>query len=792
MRGQLCSAALVGGLVLVSGCAGPRTSVVPMLPLAEPAISGTSDALADSKGQRLVVTSKADNGNGSLRDTIAKAQAGSSITFHLPKRAQIALTTGPIAIAKNVSIVGPGAKELAISANRKSQIFSVAAHVTATVSNLTLRDGSDARGGAIYNAGSLTIDKVAFKANVAPGGSAQDVAKSMKMSRHPFRRGGNGIRHASAPRIRVPRATQSGAGGAIYNAPHGVLNVTGSIFTDDSAAYGGAIDNAGDATLTTDTFRGNTGYRGSHRFGYGAALYDSGKVAVIACTFTANVAGGKAPGSFGVGGAIAQVSGRTKIVDSVFDSNVAGGGSNGSWGTGGGVYSTAGSLTINGSSFSANSAGGDSYGYGGGVYADQYFSGAKNTFSQNSVYGSGVEAGAYGGAVYAGSGLSLSTSTLTTNKASGAYAFGGAVDSEFNSSFSSDSFTSNAASGGAGGFAEGGAIYLGDGNSSFSAASFLENRASATGASSFASGGAVAAFAGVSVGGGSSFQSNSASAAASVGFGAEGGALAVEQGPLTFTGSIAGNTATTQGGGLWVDGIATVTNATLSENTVAAMQSANDGGAGMYASYAGTLTMTGSTIAFNTAYGDPSDAGGGGMFNAGGATITNSTIENNTSAADGGGLENDAAGSVSLANVTIYANVASGNGGNLKNLYSDASISIANSILAAGTASGGPNDVSNDGSIVSGDYNIIQYPATGNAIGGTTGHDLAVDPQLSPLADNGGPTQTSADARGSPGTAYVPFNNCLQFSITIDQRGLPRDPLGNDSCDVGAYENQNP
>lgn len=792
MKRRLCSAVLVAGVFLAAGCGGPRASLVPVVPSTNTAVGITGDALANSKRQQLVVTSKADNGNGSLRDTVAKAEAGSSISFHLPKHARIELTTGPISIEKKITITGPGATQLSISASRKSQIFSIETRVTAAISNLTLRNGSSAQGGAIYNSGTLTIDKVTFKGNVAPGGSAAAVTKPMRMTPRPFRRGGHAIKHAPAPRIAIPDTTGPGAGGAIYNSTHGMLSVTGSTFSGNSAAYGGAIDNAGTATLRSDAFRSNTGYHGSNPFGYGAAIYDSGKITVTSCTFTANVAGGKSPESFGAGGAIAQVSGAAKIVDSVFDSNVAGGGSSGSWGTGGGIYSTAGSLTINGSSFSANTAGGDSYGYGGGVYSDQHFTGSKNTFSQNSAYGTSDEGGAYGGAVYAGSGLSLTASTFTTNKASGSYAYGGAVDAEFNSLLSADSFTGNAASGNSGRFAEGGGIYLGGGNSTFTSLKFTTNRASATGTSSFASGGAVAAFAGLAVGGASSFSANSATVTAPGGLGAEGGALAIEQGPLTFTGSIVNNTSTTQGGGLWVDGSATVTSSTISGNTVAAMQAANDGGAGVYASYAGTLTMTASTIASNIAYGDPVNAGGGGIFNAGGATITNSTIENNTSSADGGGLENDAAGNVSLVNVTIYANSASQSGGNLKNLYADAAISIANSILAGGSASDSPNDVSNDGSIVSGDYNIVQYPVAGNAIGGTTAHNLTVDPQLSDLASNGGSTQTSADGKNSPGTAYVPFNNCLQFNIIVDQRGLPRDPKGNDSCDVGAYENQNP
>jgi hypothetical protein len=753
----------------------------------------------DGKGPQLVVTSKADSGRGSLRDTLAKAQSGSTVTFHLPKHAQIKLTTGPITISKKIRITGPGTTVLFISANRKSQIFSVAAHVVASISDLTLRDGKAAQGGAIYNAGSLTVDDVAFNGNAASGaGSSTAVAeKATPLSRRPFRLGSHAIRHAHAPRMMVTDASGAGAGGAIYNAAHAKLTVTKSMFSENAAAYGGAIDNLGMAKLTSDVFKNNAGYRGSGSpvvgaFGYGAALYDSGKLTVASCTFTANVAGGHSQGSFGVGGAIAQISGVTTVVNSVFDSNIAGGGTGGSWGTGGAIYTTAGSLSVSGSTFNANEAGGDSYGYGGGIYADQTFSGSKNKFSQNFSDGTSGSGAAYGGAVYAGNGVSMSVSTFSSNSARAGYAFGGAIDGESSSTLPSDSFTGNSAVGGSGGYAEGGAVYLGSGSSVFTSATFSANRASAAGAGSFASGGGVAAFAAVNIGGASSFSANVASAAIT-GYGGEGGAMAIEQGPFSFIGAISNNTATTQGGGLWIDGLATLTNSTISGNSVTAMQAANDGGGGIYAAYAATLTMSGSTIASNKVYGTPAYAGGGGIFNAGGATMTNSTIENNTSSVDGGGLENDAAANVSLENMTIYANTASLNGGSLKNLYADASITIANSILAHGTASGGPNEISNDGSVVSGDYDIIQSPVVGNVISGTTSHDLAVDPQLAGLASNGGPTQTSADGKTSPGTAYIPFDSCLQFNIFVDQRGLPRDPvLDKDSCDVGAYENQDP
>ena len=63
-----------------------------------------------------------------------------------------------------------------------------------------------------------------------------------------------------------------------------------------------------------------------------------------------------------------------------------------------------------------------------------------------------------------------------------------------------------------------------------------------------------------------------------------------------------------------------------------------------------------------------------------------------------------------------------------------------------------------------------------------------VDPNLGPLADNGGPTRTHALLAGSPAVAGVPASG--SGCLARDQRGVAR-PQG-DACDIGAYENAPP
>lgn len=64
------------------------------------------------------------------------------------------------------------------------------------------------------------------------------------------------------------------------------------------------------------------------------------------------------------------------------------------------------------------------------------------------------------------------------------------------------------------------------------------------------------------------------------------------------------------------------------------------------------------------------------------------------------------------------------------------------------------------------------------------------DPELQPLANNGGPTPTHALAEHSPARNMA--DDCTDFegqeAITVDQRGEPRP--GGGACDIGAFELQ--
>jgi hypothetical protein len=146
-------------------------------------------------------------------------------------------------------------------------------------------------------------------------------------------------------------------------------------------------------------------------------------------------------------------------------------------------------------------------------------------------------------------------------------------------------------------------------------------------------------------------------------------------------------------------------------------------------------------------------------------TITNSTIAYNS----GGGVQSS--GAASIHQSTIVGN--DGIGVELR----EGTLSLGNSIVFD---NGLDCARINGGTVISNINNLIE----------TTGDDeescgpalITDDPNLAPLADYGGPTQTMALLPGSPAIDAGDDDTCEE----TDQRGVTR-PQG-DHCDIGAFE----
>lgn len=266
-------------------------------------------------------------------------------------------------------------------------------------------------------------------------------------------------------------------------------------------------------------------------------------------------------------------------------------------------------------------------------------------------------------------------------------------------------------------------------------------------------------------------------------------------GSLTLFRSTVTNNAGLQndaGGGIYNDGyegaVLTVADSVISGNT-----SGRNGG-GIQNATNGVVTISGSTIAGNIAVG----YSGGGIYNDGILTVTNSTISENQSGSSGGGFSNSQHGSAELNNVTITANTcctaARGYGGGIDNALGHSFV-LRNTIVADNTDLGTlPKPdcdarTSFSSALTSQGYNLIGNTSGCDITGDTTGNITGVDPKLGVLADNGGFTQTHGLATDSPaidaGNPAAPGSGGTACA-TGDQRGLLR-PLGT-RCDIGAFE----
>ena len=214
----------------------------------------------------------------------------------------------------------------------------------------------------------------------------------------------------------------------------------------------------------------------------------------------------------------------------------------------------------------------------------------------------------------------------------------------------------------------------------------------------------------------------------------------------------------------------TVAESSISWNT------AGEAGGGLYAQLAGVLER--STVNGNAAA--ESDGGGGLAMDSEFDTfsVVTSTIAGNS----GGGIRLQG-GEVAVENSTVAANTTetregAGVEGN--------DFRIRNSILAGNTQAGGEADCSAEVASEGGNILGAAASASGCEWQPGTGDAFETDPQLAPLAQNGGPTFTMA-----PSSRESPAINHGVTAPPLDQRGLPR-PVPENLFDVGAVEVQAP
>ncbi len=293
----------------------------------------------------LTVMNHLDSGAGSLRADVAAAKSGDTIVFSPSLNGQtITLTSGELLIRKDLTIAGPGAGELTISANNASRVFEVAQKENVTLSGLTISHGaaqsrgSGGEGGGILNSGTLTVSTITLSGNSANQGG--------------------GILNGGT--LTISNSTLSGnsafdGGGISNNETYAKLTVIGSILSGNtvtgSSGDGGGIENYGTLTVSSSTLSANSAL-------HGGGIWNFGTATVSGSTLASNTVGY-------AGGGIFEQSGTLTVINSALSGNVA---SSDAGGDGGGIFNWAGALTVSGSTLSGNSAG-DA---GGGIYNSIY------------------------------------------------------------------------------------------------------------------------------------------------------------------------------------------------------------------------------------------------------------------------------------------------------------------------------------------------------------------------------------------------------------------------------------
>ena len=272
-----------------------------------------------------------------------------------------------------------------------------------------------------------------------------------------------------------------------------------------------------------------------------------------------------------------------------------------------------------------------------------------------------------------------------------------------------------------------------------------------------------------------------------------GGIFVGNRSDLTLIDStITGNTAASNGGGVFLRGTLTLTDSTISDNSAGSL----GGGA-----YAYVVNATRSTISGNSAY------SGGGIFAAAAATVADSTIYDNTATggdrAEGGGIfvylrpSFSGESGLRLLNSTVVGNEADYRGGGVKVRNSGGGY-FANSIVTgnsvAATDQGRDADVSIRTGVIFSPISSNDHNLFGSDVSGLNADDENVPVSLifgSPtLANNGGPTKTLALREAADNPAQ--FGADPDDASATDQRGVARPaPAGTDP-DIGAFESSFP
>ncbi|NEO98662.1 MAG: hypothetical protein F6K58_08270 [Symploca sp. SIO2E9] len=375
----------------------------------------------------ITVTNIENNGDGSLREAIAKAKSGDTIKFARTLANKTITLQRAFIIDKSLTIDGANAPGLTLSGNKEKVIFKLAGKGREfTTRNLKLTDAfNDYAGGAIWAQDSkakITVVNSEFKNNIAGQGSAiwakdganVTVINSNFDGNEATQRGVDSAAGAISVFNKSQLTVQDSeftnnkgdAGGAVGTIFTEVTIENSTFFNNESRRFSGALHSDGASipnqeryykgSLPGDSKGGEIVIRDSHfednrtrgfGGGFGVWGYDQDFVTIDNNTIINNQVTKDSQGRAKGGGA--RVSGFVTIKDTLFANNKSDAEGGGLW------YQGEVPVKITNSNFSGNRAkGATGKGLGGAIFNNQWGSETKienTTFEDNYA---GSEAGA--------------------------------------------------------------------------------------------------------------------------------------------------------------------------------------------------------------------------------------------------------------------------------------------------------------------------------------------------------------------------------------------------------------
>lgn len=343
-----------------------------------------------------------------LRAAIQESNAlGGGFTIYVPT-GTYTLKQGRLEVRQNVTIAGAGASKTVIDGNALDRLFRIYSSSQVSISGLTMRDGKPTDGfggGAIKNAGSLTMSNAVIRQN-----------RSISGLGGPGNGGGiDSSGSVTLTNVAITNNQADGQGGGIENEGGTLILINVNIGANVAQGQGGGIDNGGSLRMT------NVNVHHNRSWYLGGGISSTGALTMTGGRLTANWSATDG------GGLVGWDSTLTHVTIDHNTAGVTGGGINIGWGTltltnsiitqntagrGGGIESSAMQAVISGTAIIHNTA----QGGGGGLENNNDLPGASavlvnDTISDNTAqndHGGGITNDGY---------LTLINVTLSANSA---------------------------------------------------------------------------------------------------------------------------------------------------------------------------------------------------------------------------------------------------------------------------------------------------------------------------------------------------------------------------------------